>query len=84
MFICSVVDELIKSKRLLKIEERNGLTGETGVEKMWYSEYVEELAISKRRGITSNIRVRGSERLVCEVVERQETECCFPALIHSL
>ena len=48
MFICSVVEELIKSKRLLRIEERNGVTGETGVEKVWYSEYVEELAMSKR------------------------------------
>lgn len=84
MFICSVVEELIKSKRLLKIEERNGVTGETDVEKIWYSEYVEELAMSKRRGITSNIRVRGSERLVCEVVERQEIESFFLTLVHSL
>lgn len=62
MFICSVVEELIKSKRLLKIEERNGVTGETGVEKVWYSEYVEELAMSKRRGITSNIRVKEGQK----------------------
>lgn len=62
MFICSVVEELIKSKRLLKIEERNGVTGETDVEKIWYSEYVEELAMSKRRGITSNIRVKEGQK----------------------
>ena len=47
---------------MLKIEERNGLTGETGVEKMWYSEYVEELAMSKRRVITSNIRVKKGQK----------------------